>query len=258
MSIFHLAKGTKMLIAIMVIITLIGLLTAKLYYTSVNDAEDPRIIEAKKLYVKYKDFVNENNHDAVLATLDSIQKIYSKYPDYKNSYEIGTLQNDKAAVFLTRAIYDTTNVERKNEMLAIAAEYLNNGIQIYVNWLDSCKTLSENEIRNVLIDRYRTNEFLVSEKNVEKIIKKRIDDILMAQIETPRRLSVSYTNLAIIKRHQLKHTEAIDLYQKALDLWEDNYTAQNNQNILLGKPVKERGIIEKLFPPEKVKNNDNQ
>jgi len=92
-------------------------------------------------------------------------------------------------------------------------------------------------------------------RNYNKILNKRIDDLILARHETPRRLSVTYTNMGIVLRHQYKQNEAVECYIKAIKLWKDNYTARNNFNVLMGKPPEDRSIIDQLFPP--VKNNFN-
>jgi tetratricopeptide (TPR) repeat protein len=88
-------------------------------------------------------------------------------------------------------------------------------------------------------------------KEQQSYLEKRVEEIIVAQHETKRRLSVSYTNLGIIHRHRGEFEEASEYYQKAFTLWEDNLTARNNLNILLGRPVEKRNFLEKLFPPDK-------
>ena len=85
-------------------------------------------------------------------------------------------------------------------------------------------------------------------------IKKRITEITEAQTETKRRLSVSYTNLGLVYRQQLKYEDAVLSYQKAIENWDRNLTAENNLNKLLGRPEKKRNLIQKLFPPERAQN----
>jgi hypothetical protein len=91
--------------------------------------------------------------------------------------------------------------------------------------------------------------------NFSKIFHKRVDDLVLAQNETPRRLSVSFTNQGIVQRHLYKQNEAVESYIKAIKLWKDNFTARNNFNVLMGKPPKDRSIIDQLFPPDKNKFN---
>ena len=69
--------------------------------------------------------------------------------------------------------------------------------------------------------------------------------------ETPRRLSVSYTNLGIMYRFREDYENAALSYKKAMDLWEDNLSAENNLNILLGRPLKKRSLLRKIFPEPK-------
>ena len=91
-----------------------------------------------------------------------------------------------------------------------------------------------------------------SQGQKQKFLKNRVAELKNAQEETKRRLSVSYTNLGLVKRHQLKYDSAAFYYKKAIDLWDRNLTAENNLNILLNNPIKKRNIIQKLFPPERI------
>ena len=73
----------------------------------------------------------------------------------------------------------------------------------------------------------------------------------MALKETDRRLSVCYTNLGVIERTRGNYQEAIMNYEKALNLWDRNLEAENNLNRLLGRPIKKRNLLQKLFPPDR-------
>ena len=84
-----------------------------------------------------------------------------------------------------------------------------------------------------------------------KYIKARTKDIEKAILENDRRLSVCYTNLGIVFRQREQYKQAAEQYKKALELWDRNLNAENNLNVLLGKPLKKRNIIQKLFPPER-------
>ncbi|MBU4487117.1 MAG: hypothetical protein KKD38_09340, partial [Candidatus Delongbacteria bacterium] len=91
----------------------------------------------------------------------------------------------------------------------------------------------------------------ISSDYKDKIIEKRISDIRLALQEIDKRYSVTYTNLGIIMRHKLQQDSAMIYYKKALDLWEDNHFAKSNLNVLMGEKPLKRGVIEKLFPPER-------
>jgi len=78
-----------------------------------------------------------------------------------------------------------------------------------------------------------------------------IINIVAAQIETPRRLSVSLSNKGTIYHHMMKPDSSLTCYQLALSLWKDNRTAKSNLNVLMGgEPIKP-SLIELLFPPDK-------
>jgi len=235
----------------MIVLAIIGVIIAKIYYGNINASEDPRVIEAKQLYKKYNVYTENNNYEGVFQLLDSIKDIYSQFPDYQNSFEIGVVYNNIGATWLNSALFKAED-SLKQSFLDSAKIYCEQSANIYENWLSEFKDISEEDISKKVNSYYKEvdNNFFEN-KNIEKIKKKRVKDILDAQIETERRLSVAYTNLGIISRHNMFYDEAINYYKKALELWEDNLTAKNNINILLGRELEERSTIDKLFPKEK-------
>jgi tetratricopeptide (TPR) repeat protein len=88
---------------------------------------------------------------------------------------------------------------------------------------------------------------------LERIIEKRVDDILASKIETKRRLSVSHTNLGIVFRYEEDLEAAKEQYEKAIELWPENHVAKDNLNRLLGLPAEKRSIIRELFYRERTK-----
>ncbi|MBN1251487.1 MAG: tetratricopeptide repeat protein [Bacteroidales bacterium] len=246
-------KGTITVIIIMTVIVSIGIIIAYLYYDSINKAEDPRIIEAKYQYKKYNVFVQKNDYKSVFATLDTIENIYSQFADYQRSYEIGVVYNNKSAVWLTSALIKASNEQENQSDLDSAKKYSEKSIIIYDNWIKEFGYLSKENILKKVKDYYIINHISFENNEIDKIIEKRVDDILTAQTETIKRLSVAYTNLGIIQRHNSEYDNAIASYKKALELWVGNRNAKNNVNILLGRPIEEATMIEKLFPEEKDK-----
>ena len=132
---------------------------------------------------------------------------------------------------------------------------IDSSIVIYNRWMDSYRELSEEELSEIIIPFFPENDVAFKGKNYRKVLRKRVDDLVLARKENPRRLSVCYTNLGTILRHQYKQSEAVENYIKAIELWKDNYTARNNFNVLMGKPPKDRSVINKLFPPDKKNFN---
>ncbi len=249
-SIFEITKGTKAVIIVMTVLVLIGILIAYRYYGKINSGEDPRIIEAKVKYSDYHKFVNENNIEGVFNILDTIEQIYQRHDDYKASYEVGVLQNNRAAAWLTRAISENDNT-LKQGYLKKARKFTDKAIDLFTNWLDEYEELSEPDIYRKIHAFYNPEESIYHELDIDDIIDKRIQDIVIAQLETKRRLSVAYTNLGTIYRHSDDYTSAIKHNKKALELWPENLTAKNNINILLGRPIEERSTLDKLFPKSK-------
>jgi tetratricopeptide (TPR) repeat protein len=236
---------------IMVILALIGIAIAWVYYGNINKAVDPRVRQAQVMYGRYNVYASENDYEKVLSLLDSIKEVYSSVPHYANSYELGVIQNNRASVFLTKALSDTTLDEIRQNYFALAEQHLLKSIDYYNGWMNDFGNLTEEEIHLYVDKEFRSDPVLLSHKNIDAMITKRVKDVLTAQIETPRRLSVSYSNLGIIKRHEDKVDEAVEYYTKALELWDENHAAKNNLNILFGKPIEKQGLLRKLFPPER-------
>lgn len=250
-------KPTRALILILSALVLISVLISRYYYKGINDAVDPRVKEARLLYEKYNDYTKTNRFDSILYLMDSIEATYSKYPHYRNSYETGVLYNNKAASYLTMALHlDSANnqPERQDSIFSMAETMVNKSITIYTDWLDKFENKSPEEIKNLIEPGFYTGLEQYSGELQETYLNNRIEEIQEAQLETKRRLSVSYTNLGIIKRHRMQYEEAAQHYKTALELWERNLTAENNLNLLLGKPLKERSFLRKMFPPERNKN----
>lgn len=249
--ILNIDKRTVIVISIMAIIVVFGLAFAWFYYGNINEAEDPRVLQAKTIYARYDALAEAKRYEEILLLLDSMKAIYNQYEDFKDSYEIGVVYNNKAALYLTMALFETDEEQKKDSLLALAKEDVLLSIQVYENWMKQFGTLSEAQISRRMLPVYQADNKLFLKEKQEHYINKRTKDILLAQKETPRRLSVSYTNLGIILRHQDQVEEALKTYEKALKLWEQNLTAENNINIILGRPLRERSILEKIFPENK-------
>ncbi len=79
----------------------------------------------------------------------------------------------------------------------------------------------------------KENDPAFSGYNFKRVFSRRIKNMVAAQIETPRRLSVSLSNKGTIYRHMLKPDSALLYYQQALSLWKDNRTAKSNLSVLM-------------------------
>jgi hypothetical protein len=152
------------------------------------------------------------------------------------------------------AIYDSTaSREEKNKLLDIAMKYCDSSIVVYKSWISDWEKLSYEEIAERISFHMNDSDKVFEGLNFRRIFEKRVKDIIAAQIETPRRLSVSLTNKGTIYRHQLLVDSALSCYNKSLLIWKENITAKSNLSVLMGgEPVKP-SIIESLFPPDKNK-----
>lgn len=245
-------KGTRMVIIVMIILSAVGILVAKIYYGNINRAVDPRIRDARVMYGRYNLYVAENDIEMAVAVLDSIRDIYLSVPHYRDSYEPGVLENNLASVYLTLALSATEEGDRRDFLLSEAGAHLVAGIDLYMSWMARYGSLTEDKIREIVVDDFIGDETVMSTNNSEAIIASRIRDILDAQKETPRRLSVSYSNMGIIMRHSGKVAEAVQYYEKALEIWPQNHVARNNLNIIFGLPPVKQGLLKRMFPPDRL------
>ena len=245
-NIFNFDKRSYLVIISMLVITVIALITAKIYYGNKNKALDPRTVHIRELHKKYTLFVEKDNFGDALVSLESIENEYSKIFHYRDSFEIGVIKTNKAALYLTLALYHSPEEIEKKSNLNIAEKLLNTSLTYYETWEKKYTKLSEKDLSDKI-----ELEFKDIVDNRTTIIDKRVKDIYVALKELNRRRSVTYTNLGIIKRHQKLFPEAVKYYKKAIDLWKENYTAKNNLRVLLGKDPQKRGFIEKMFPGDR-------
>lgn len=246
-------KKTRTLIALMSVLVILAIVFSKWYYKNQNESVDPRIVLARGLYENYNRYAERNNLDSIFFLMDTIESLYKSVTHYSESFEVGVLYNNRAAAWLTIALFSELrdSIER-DSMVALAENAIWNSIQIYTNWETSYNGLSENEVRKVIEQNFYTGLEKYPVKDKEKYLQTRTSEILDAETEIPRRLSVSYTNLGIVHRYRQQYDSAALSYQKALELWDRNLTAENNLNILLGRPQKKRNLIQRMFPPDRL------
>jgi len=99
---------------------------------------------------------------------------------------------------------------------------------------------------------FNIDEIKAAQDELESYLDTRINEIIDTQVEIDRRLSVSYTNLGIVYRYRMQYDSAAYCYEEALDLWEQNLSAENNLNVLLGRPQKKSNFIQRMFPPDRL------
>ena len=250
-------SGTKKVLAVVLTITASIFIGSYFYYDQINKAEDPRILPAKELFQVYDKELESHEYVQSLSLLDQMLAIYRSTPGYENSYEIGVLLNNTATVYLVEMETEILTEEdgskpSMKKSLEAAADYTRQAIKVYESWMADMGSLSEEQIRQGLAPYFREDDPAFAGMDVQRVMDKRVDMILDAQIETPRRLSVSLSNLGMINRYQGDLDEAKKNYEAAIELWDRNYTAQDNLAILMNQPVQKRSMISRLFPPEKT------
>jgi len=194
---------------------------------------DPRISPTIEQYEKINGFVTAGQYDSVLVLLDDIQRIYRRYPHYQVSFEVGVLYNHRTETYIAMALKPGIAPLSKDSLLNLAQIQANTSISLYAGWINTWKELTEQEIRQIIRPYFSPYDEIFRQKNVERFINNRVRQIVEAQAETPRRLSIAKTNLGIILRHKNMLEDAVKSYRQALELWPDNLAARNNLNKII-------------------------
>ena len=249
-------KIPRALIYVMMALGVITILLAYSHYRGENFSVDPRIVPARKLYEGYNALASSNDFEGVIRLIDTIEQIYSQYPHYRGSFETGVLENNRAAVYLTLGLnYDSLSSPYhhlgQDSLMALGETAARKSIDIYESWLSVYAENSTGEIQEQVMATFGIELDTGDPGEIEAQVENRVKEIEDAIEETPRRLSVSYTNLGLAYRYREDYHGAASCYRQAMDLWEDNLTAENNLNILLGQPLKKRNFIQKMFPKPK-------
>ncbi len=248
------SRGTKVIIGITFSVSLVAIIFAFFYYRSLNRTEDPRVRKAREALFAYDKSSGGINSFEAFHLLDTASVYYRSLPDYASSFEIGLIHNNKCSALLLMALYDSTAGEsEKSRLLDLSMRYCDSSIVNYRNWLDEWEGLSRETINDKVVPFMKENDPVFNGLNFNKVLSGRIKYIETAQIETPRRLSVSLTNKGTIYRHKLMPDSALLLYQEALTLWKDNRAAKSNMSVLLGGEPVNPSLIESLFPPDRNK-----
>lgn len=248
------SPGTRKVLAITLSVALLAVIFAFFYYRGVNRSEDPRVAKAREYMAEYDRLSGGTDSYALLHLLDSANLIYRRVPGYSSSYETGVIYNNKGSSLLIKALYDSSLTETDRvACLNLSISYCDSAVVVYRNWLDVWEPLSEEGVAVRLMEGMSENDPAFAGLNFNTVFRKRIKDIMLARVETPRRLSVSYTNKGTAYRHLMMPDSALVWYERALTIWKHNRTAESNLSVLLGgEPVKP-GIIESLFPPDRKK-----
>lgn len=252
------------LVGIMIIIVLAGVIIARSYYGNLNRSVDPRILHARELYEQYDPIARTGNYYRIFALLDSISGIYTGIPHYAESFELGVLQNNRAAALLTIALHGDSIPESLNpyqslhrdSVVALAEKHILTAIGIYQGWNSRFGGMEDPEIRRLIEGEFMTGLEQADPGQDSKYLTNRVKEIQTSIGENQRRLSVCYTNLGLVYRFQEQYPEAVAQYEMAMELWDRNLDAENNLNKLLGKPLKKRNILQRIFPPSKEFSNE--
>ena len=250
-DIFKITRGTKVIITITFSVALAASLFAVFYYSGINRSEDPRILKAREYLLEFEKVSGNSYPGEAFPALDSAFRIFSSLPDYKNSFEKGVIYNNKCSMLLMKALYDTAiSGTEKSTLLDLSLKQCDSSILTYKKWIEEWGVLTPQEITEKLTPLMRKDDPALTH-NFKKIFERRVKNLLLAQIETPRRLSVSLTNKGTIYRHLSKPDSSLLFYREALLLWKENRIAKSNLNVLTGGDPLKPSVIESLFPPDK-------
>ena len=254
-------RSTRTLILAMLVLVVLSTITAKVYYSRINQGVDPRILPARMGYKTYNEKAQISDFTGILNILDSIAFYYQQVPHYQNSYELGVAHINRAATFMTVGLHiDSLRVSHslgfmknltKKGLLDLAEEELNKGIQIYSDWNYKYQDLDIQELTSDLRKNFYLDFDEYPAERQEQCFKARLKELETAQWENDRRLSVAFTNLGIIYFQRDNYTQAAEYFNMALELWGDNLNAENNLNSMLGRPLVKRNFIQKMFPKER-------
>lgn len=234
-------------------VTLIAVFIAWWYYRGVNAAEDPRLLPARGYLLRSDRCMQEGKFTEALLLNDSAAAIITGLPCYRDSYETGVLENNRGSARMGMAIYQPGDSLRKQELLYQAETHIRTAITVYEKWMAWYEVSSHESLLKETAGCFRKDDPALKGKVIDDLIAKRVSDLELARVETPRRLSVAWANLGMVQRHQYRQDSALESYLKALRLWKRNPTAKNNLNMLLGRPPEDESILDQLFPPDRRK-----
>ena len=253
-DIFIISAGTRKLLVITSSVAVLAVLFAVFQYRGVNRSEDPRVAHARQLMAEYDRISGGPASYDFFYLLDSAAVIYESVPGYKDSWEKGVIFNNKCGGLLVMAIYDSLmNDSIRKSIIDLSLVWCDSSITTYLAWKEEWGSLSEDAVTLKLAATMDVDDPSFEGYSFSRIFRKRVDDVMLAQVEIDRRLSVSYTNKATAYRHLMMQDSAYHYFNEALALWSHNRTAESNLSVLMGgEPVKP-GIIESLFPPDRKK-----
>ena len=250
------------IVVIMIMVVIIGIVVARTYYRSTNRSVDPRIVRARELYSGYDNYARLGDYHAIFALLDSVELIYNDTKHYKGSFELGVVENNRAAALLTIALYrdsipgaaDPFPELTSDSIISLAEIHVKQAIETYDRWNSTFEEKTNLQIRMVIKSDFLSGLNTSDPDMKEKYLETRVKEIERALEEYNRRVSVCFTNLGLIYRYRGEFEAAVRQYETAIRLWDRNLDAENNLNKLLNRPVKKRNLLQKLFPPERENN----
>ena len=162
------ANSFRNLLLVMTGVVVAGILLARSYYGRLNQTSDPRVVEARLYYKDYDQLAGSGDFPAIFALLDSIESVYRKVPHYKGSFELGVLENNRAASYLTLGLFkDSIPLYRnpfpeltQDSLVERAKAHVQQAISIYTQWDADYSGLSEEQIREKISPFFSPEQLL--------------------------------------------------------------------------------------------------
>ncbi|MFO7615966.1 MAG: tetratricopeptide repeat protein, partial [Bacteroidales bacterium] len=234
-NLFSISKGTRVVFIITLVICLSAILIAAAYYRGINRASDPRILPARELVSQAEEMTAGLQGMESVRLLDSALTLVRSVPGYAYSWEPGVIFNNISSAWLMMALYDSTLAPAKKEaLLGAAGRFADSSLYLYRRWMDEWGTMPKEDVTQRIAPWFEPDDPSFAGLKPEQILNKRVREILSAQIETPRRISVTLTNRGTVHRHLNQPDSALLCFAEALELWDENRAARSNLKVLQG------------------------
>lgn len=228
------------------------------HYRVINNSVDPRVVAAKKAFGDYNRSMAANDYISAAETLDAIESIYRAVDAYADSFELGVIEVNRGSIYLVQVEREhlspkkTVLSDSLDRYLDLAERHTRAGIAIYTAWDSRYGALDEPALRAYVQRIFKPHNPAFKGYDFDALFNRRLEEMREAQVEMKRRLSVAYTNLGVITRYQRDNLASKKWYERAIELWPDNHVAANNLRILHGQQIEKRGVVEQLFPKERI------
>lgn len=263
MSIFRWTSGTTKVVLTLAALSVVFIAAMLFHYHRQNEAVDKRTRPARMAMKAFDEAMKDGNYPLALGKLDEAHAVFSELPVYRDSYEMGVMENNRAALAMVEFQLKINNRDAFNPdeadraLLAAAREHSLKAEAIYRDWMKRTQGMSESDVRQWLAPAFEPDFYGASPDEARRALDRRVKEVMEAKAEMPRRLSVTLTNLGILARWSGEPEASAKHYADALALWPENQAAKENLAKLQGRQPEKPGILESLFPPDRKAASGN-